>query len=129
MKSYTWYHATFPNDIGFVNVLCISSPLALAVLQDLFTKADKIQDDEPLHDFVERQATILLICKNCLYVNFSLISLRRFGEDVANFIVNPMVRGICAGDSREISAAAFIMGPLYREEMLLNLRDEESRNL
>ena len=48
---------------------------------------------------------------------------------MANFIVNPMVRGICAGDSREISAAAFIMGPLYREEMLLNLRDEESRNL
>ena len=37
---------------------------------------------------------------------------------MANFIVNPMVRGICAGDSREISAAAFIMGPLYREEML-----------
>ena len=107
----------------------IFRPLALAVLQDLFTKADKIQDDEPLHDFVERQATILLICKNCLYVNFPLISLRRFGEDVANFIVNPMVRGICAGDSREISAAAFIMGPLYREEMLLNLRDEESRNL
>ena len=57
--------------------------------------------------------------KNCLYVNFhySFIFLRRFGEDVANFIVNPMVRGICAGDSREISAAAFIMGPLYREEM------------
>ena len=39
-------------------VIYISRPLALAVLQDLFTKADKIQDDEPLHDFVERQATI-----------------------------------------------------------------------
>ena len=40
---------------------------------------------------------------------------RRFGDDVANFIIDPMVRGICAGDSREISAAAFILGPLYRE--------------
>ena len=52
--------------------------------------------------------------------HYSFIFLRRFGEDVANFIVNPMVRGICAGDSREISAAAFIMGPLYREERCLN---------
>ena len=96
----------------------IFRPLALAVLQDLFTKADKIQDDEPLHDFVERQATIF----NCiafleiLHTFIKFMFLRRFGEDVANFIVNPMVRGICAGDSREISAAAFIMGPLYRED-------------
>ena len=59
-------------------------PIALAVLQDLFTSADKkLPDDEPLHDFV----------------------VRRFGEDVANFIIDPMVRGICAGDSREIREA------------------------
>ena len=52
-------------------MILISRPLALAVLQDLFTKADKLQDDEPLHDFVERQATILLIDRDCLYMNFS----------------------------------------------------------
>ena len=47
---------------------------------------------------------------------------------MANFIVNPMVRGICAGDSREISAAAFIMGPLYREDIFPTQMSCEMKN-
>ena len=29
---------------------------------------------------------------------------RRFGRDLADFAIDPMVRGICAGDARQISA-------------------------
>ena len=28
---------------------------------------------------------------------------RRLGEDVANYAVDPLVRGICAGDARSVS--------------------------
>jgi oxygen-dependent protoporphyrinogen oxidase len=71
-------------------------PLALAALQDLFTAAGERKEDESMHAFVSR----------------------RFGEDVADYIVDPMVRGICAGDSKEISAAAFVAGPLFKMEQV-----------
>ncbi len=29
---------------------------------------------------------------------------RRFGQDLADFAIDPMVRGICAGNAKEISA-------------------------
>ncbi len=32
---------------------------------------------------------------------------RRFGQDLADFAIDPMVRGICAGNAKEISAGVF----------------------
>lgn len=32
---------------------------------------------------------------------------RRFGNELAEFAIDPLVRGICAGDAREISAGDF----------------------
>lgn len=55
-------------------------PLLVAGLRDLFTKrSDK--KDESMYDFVSR----------------------RLGSDIAEFAIDPLVRGICAGDAREIS--------------------------
>lgn len=55
-------------------------PLIAAGLRDLFTaKSDK--KDESMYDFVSR----------------------RLGPDIAEFAIDPLVRGICAGDAREIS--------------------------
>ena len=68
-------------------------PLATAVFKDL-TTPPKICDDDSL---------------------FNLVS-RRFGNDFAVHMFDPMVRGICAGDCREISADAFILGPIFRRE-------------
>lgn len=70
-----------------------SKPLALAALQD-WRAPQKVIDDESVHEFVSR----------------------RLGEDVADFAVDPMIRGICSGDSREISAKAFVLGPLFKME-------------
>jgi len=41
---------------------------------------------------------------------------RRFGRDYAEYLIDPMTRGICAGDAREISADAFVLGPVFRRE-------------
>ncbi len=70
-------------------------PLLAAILQELFVETEH-HDDESIHSFVGR----------------------RFGEDVADYIIDPMVRGICAGDAREISAAAFVAGPLFKLEQV-----------
>ena len=50
-------------------------------IKDLMTP-QKICQDESLFDFVSR----------------------RLGQDVAKYAIDPFVRGICAGDAREISA-------------------------
>ena len=50
-------------------------------IKDLMTP-QKICQDESLFDFVSR----------------------RLGNDVAKYAIDPMIRGICAGDSRKISA-------------------------
>jgi len=68
-------------------------PLAAAALRDLFAKPKACTDDS-IFDFVER----------------------RFGSDVARYAIDPMVRGICAGDAGRISAASFVAGPLFRME-------------
>jgi oxygen-dependent protoporphyrinogen oxidase len=70
-----------------------SRPLVMAAWHDLVSPAKRCEDDS-VYDF----------------------ALRRFGPDVANYIVDPMTRGICAGDAREISAAAFVLAPLFRME-------------
>lgn len=58
----------------------LQRPLIAAVFQDLFTRRSK-EEDESFHSFVSR----------------------RFGPDLANFIIDPMIRGICAGDAKDIS--------------------------
>lgn len=55
-------------------------PFIAAGIQDLLTKKSPLTD-EPIYDFINR----------------------RFGEDLAEFAIDPIVRGICAGDAREIS--------------------------
>jgi len=40
---------------------------------------------------------------------------RRFGKDIAKYVIDPMIRGICAGDSRRISAK-FLMKTLFEFE-------------
>ena len=62
-------------------------------LKDLLTP-QKVCEDESLFDFVSR----------------------RFGHHVAQYAIDPMVRGICAGNAKEISAKAFVAGPLFELE-------------
>ena len=68
-------------------------PLVLSGLKDLLTP-QKVCEDESLFDFVSR----------------------RFGHHVAQYAIDPMVRGICAGNAKEISAKAFVAGPLFELE-------------
>ena len=68
-------------------------PLVLSGLKDLLTP-QKVCEDESLYDFVSR----------------------RFGHHVAQYAIDPMVRGICAGNAKEISAKAFVAGPLFELE-------------
>ena len=39
-----------------------------------------------------------------------------FRSEVAKFAIDPMVRGICAGDAKAISAKAFVAGPMFNLE-------------
>jgi oxygen-dependent protoporphyrinogen oxidase len=70
-----------------------SRPLFLAGLRDLMTGQKKCED-ESIYDFVSR----------------------RLGPELAQFAIDPMVRGICAGDARSISANSFVAGPMFRLE-------------
>ncbi|XP_037094603.1 protoporphyrinogen oxidase-like [Pollicipes pollicipes] len=68
-------------------------PLALAALRDLAAPARRGLADDSLYAFVAR----------------------RFGSDVAQFAVDPLVRGVCAGDARQISVR-FLMDTLFEHE-------------
>ncbi|XP_043216225.1 protoporphyrinogen oxidase-like [Amphibalanus amphitrite] len=68
-------------------------PLALAALRDLWAPAERGLQDDSLYAFVSR----------------------RFGADIAQFAVDPLVRGICAGDARQISVR-FLMDSLFEHE-------------
>ena len=70
-----------------------SKPLILAGIKEFFTPQKQVQD-ESIFDFVAR----------------------RFGPDVAQYAIDPMVRGICAGDARSISAKSFVAGPMFNLE-------------
>lgn len=87
--------STLPSDFSslFKKIPPFSKPLVLAAYQDLITEK-KIIEDESIHEFVSR----------------------RLGKDIAEYAVDPMVRGICSGDSKEISAKSFVLGPLFKME-------------
>nr|CAG4649354.1 EOG090X06SP [Scapholeberis mucronata] len=55
-------------------------PLIVAGFRDLFTRKSS-EKDESMFDFVSR----------------------RLGPDLAEFAIDPLVRGVCAGDSKEVS--------------------------
>lgn len=57
-----------------------SQPLIKMLMNDLNATSKKV-DDEPIHDFIAR----------------------RFGKEMADYMIGPLICGICAGDSKEIS--------------------------
>ena len=68
------------NDFSGKGRAPLQRPLIAAFFQDLFTRRSR-EEDESFYHFVQR----------------------RFGSDLADFIIDPMIRGICAGDAKEIS--------------------------
>lgn len=71
-----------------------TKPLYKALLQDVFTKSTPIKTgDESIYSFAER----------------------RFGKEIADYAISPMICGICAGDAREISVR-FLMEGLFEKE-------------
>ncbi|KAG5870504.1 hypothetical protein JTB14_006836 [Gonioctena quinquepunctata] len=69
-----------------------SKPLILSLANDLIT-AKKMVKDESIYDFVNR----------------------RFGKEFAEYLISPMICGICAGDSKQISVN-FLMKTLFDYE-------------
>ena len=76
----------------FRNLPPFSRPLAMAVFKDLLAPRVKCEDTS-LYEFVSR----------------------RLGADIAQYAVDPLVRGICAGDSRQVSVH-FIAKYLHQME-------------
>uniref|UniRef100_A0A6V7HSA6 Protoporphyrinogen oxidase n=1 Tax=Bracon brevicornis TaxID=1563983 RepID=A0A6V7HSA6_9HYME len=67
-------------------------PLITILKNDLFSKR-VIKDDESMYSFVER----------------------KFGTDVADYLISPMLCGICAGDAKQISVK-FLLKHLFKIE-------------
>lgn len=92
----------------FVPMSPFTKPLIAYVFNDLVTKKQIVENnDESIYSFVER----------------------RFGKDLAQYAISPMICGICAGDAKEISVK-FLMKSMFEKEqryggvikgMLLNL--------
>lgn len=71
-----------------------SQPLAMALWNDLKSRSTKIKfGDESIYDFVSR----------------------RFGSELADYAISPMICGICAGDAKEISVR-FLMDEVFENE-------------
>lgn len=70
-----------------------SKPLIYAVFNDLFTQPHKEMQDDSIYNFAER----------------------RFGKEIADYAIAPMICGICAGDAKEISVK-FLMKTLFEWE-------------
>lgn len=71
-----------------------SQPLVMALWNDLKAETKKIKyGDESIYDFVRR----------------------RFGSEIADYAISPMICGICAGDAKEISVR-FLMNDLFETE-------------
>lgn len=69
-----------------------SKPLILHFMKDLMAER-KQKTDEAIYDFVER----------------------RFGREVADYLISPLICGICAGNAKEISVN-FLMRSLFEME-------------
>nr|XP_014100519.1 protoporphyrinogen oxidase [Bactrocera oleae] len=85
-----------PNSLGgiFKTLPPFSKPLISQIKQDLVAGQKKLKlADESIYDFVER----------------------RFGAELANYAISPLICGICAGDAKEISVR-FLMNDLFEKE-------------
>ncbi|KAH8265092.1 hypothetical protein KR044_009693 [Drosophila immigrans] len=85
-----------PNSaMGLVDVVPpFSKPLYRALIHDLTTDSIVAKNqDESIYDFAER----------------------RFGKEIAEYAISPMICGICAGDAHEISVR-FLMETLFEHE-------------
>lgn len=85
-----------PSSLGsiFFKRSPFSKPLIAGIFNDL--KAPKLQkkiEDESIYNFVER----------------------RFGTEIAQYAVSPLICGICAGDAKEISVR-FLMNDIFEKE-------------
>lgn len=71
-----------PNSLGslFKRQDPFSKPLIMYLLRDLFASKKNVKD-ETIYEFVER----------------------RFGNEVADYLISALICGICAGDSKQIS--------------------------
>lgn len=69
-----------------------SKPLIYALFNDIKSPYKEMQDDS-IYNFVER----------------------RFGKEIADYAISPMICGICAGDAKEISVK-FLMKTLFEWE-------------
>lgn len=86
-------HALPRTAVGFLTTQKpFTKPLVLQILKDLTAKR-KIVKDESIYEFVQR----------------------RFGNEVADYLIDPLICGICAGNSREISVN-FLMKTLFNYE-------------
>ncbi|XP_017143359.1 protoporphyrinogen oxidase [Drosophila miranda] len=71
-----------------------TQPLYKALLHDLFTGRTLARNgDESIYSFAER----------------------RFGKEIAEYAISPMICGICAGDAKQISVR-FLMEELFEKE-------------
>lgn len=85
-----------PNSLGgaMKTMPPFSQPLMMAIWNDLKSGAKTIKyGDESIYDFV----------------------YRRFGPEIADYAISPMICGICAGDAKEISVR-FLMNDLFETE-------------
>lgn len=86
-------HALPRTAVGFLTTQKpFTKPLVLQILKDL-TAEQKIVKDEAIYEFVQR----------------------RFGNEVADYLIDPLICGICAGNSKEISVN-FLMKTLFNYE-------------
>lgn len=87
---------TLPANIKslFVKKEPFTKPLVLHLLKDIGTSRKKIaENDESIYDFTNR----------------------RFGTEVAEYLISPLICGICAGNAKEISVH-FLMKSMFEME-------------
>lgn len=81
----------------FKKIPPFSLPLVFAGLKDIFTGKSKTPiEDESIYDFVAR----------------------RFGKEVAEYAISPVICGICAGDAKEISVK-FLMKEIFEKVKII----------
>lgn len=82
--------------VSLSGIFRVTPPLDRSLISCLLTdlKAPKlVKDDESIYNFVER----------------------RLGKDIADYLISPMICGICAGDAKQISVN-FLMKSLFDYE-------------
>lgn len=78
----------------FKTIPPFSKPLLFAGIKDLFTGKSAVPlEDESIYDFVAR----------------------RFGQEVADYAISPVICGICAGDAKDISVK-FLFKDIFEKE-------------